>query len=235
MKADPQPLFAGTGPGSQTRDGCSVELYRRARYAGEIEHLRAHFLPGTSVLDLGCGTGLLAHRLLDFGCTVTGVDNSAEMLAHVSDRVRRVHADIEQLELPERFDVVLLPSGLVNHAEASIRHAFIAAASRHVAPHGQLILQCQNAHWLRTAVLGPLSRSSELSIEVAALDRATVDGVEQVRMTLRYLMGDDAWTHSFALVPLDESAIAALLRHHGFDEPVALDDARRWFAAKPRR
>jgi SAM-dependent methyltransferase len=235
MEATRQPHFTGTGPGSQTHDGCSVELYRRARYAGEIDHLRSHFLAGTSVLDLGCGTGLLAHRLLDFGCTVTGVDNSAEMLAHVSDRVRRIHADIERLDLGERFDVVLLPSGLINHADAAVRRAFIAAAGRHVAPHGQLILQCQDAHWLRTAALGPLSRSSELSIDVTALARTTVDGIEQVRMTLRYVMGDDAWTHAFALVPLDEAEIAALLRDHGFDAPVALDDARRWFAAKPRR
>ena len=188
MEATRQPHFTGTGPGSQTHDGCSVELYRRARYAGEIDHLRSHFLAGTSVLDLG-----------------------------------------------ERFDVVLLPSGLINHADAAVRRAFIAAASRHVAPHGQLILQCQDAHWLRTAALGPLSRSGELSIEVTAVARTTVDGIEQVRMTLRYVMGDDAWTHAFALVPLDEAAIAALLRDHGFDAPVALDDAPRWFVAKPRR
>ncbi|HIV21611.1 MAG TPA: methyltransferase domain-containing protein, partial [Candidatus Scatomorpha stercorigallinarum] len=39
-----------------------------------------------SVLDLGCGTGVLASRLAEAGCAVTGVDFSAEMLAEAARR-----------------------------------------------------------------------------------------------------------------------------------------------------
>ncbi|WP_431256496.1 class I SAM-dependent methyltransferase [Roseateles chitinivorans] len=224
-------VFSGTGPGAQTQDGCSVELYRRARYAGEIEHLRPRLPPGTTVLELGCGTGLLTHRLLDFGCEVTGVDNSTDMLAHVSERVRKVHADIEQLALAERFDVVLLPSGLINHADAAVRRAFVAAAARHVAPDGVLILKCQDAQWLRSAAIGHLVRSDGTSIDLVQVDRTPDAQEPRVRMTLKYAMGDDVWTHSFVVVPMDEPAIVQLLDEAGFAAPQALDAKREWFLA----
>ena len=49
-----------------------------------------------SVLDLGCGTGVLASRLAEAGCAVTGVDFSAEMLAEAARRcpsLRPIRAD----------------------------------------------------------------------------------------------------------------------------------------------
>lgn len=48
-----------------------------------FEKLRAHGvgLPGQRVLDLGTGTGVIARRLARQGCTVTGVDISAEQIA----------------------------------------------------------------------------------------------------------------------------------------------------------
>lgn len=221
--------FGGTGPGARARDGCSVELYRRQRYAGEIEHLRPRLAPGATVLELGCGTGLLAHRLLEFGCVVTGVDNAAEMLAHVSPDVRRVHADIEALRLDERFDVVLLPSGLVNHADGRVRRAFVAAAARHVAPHGEMILKRQDDAWLRTTQVGPLGALGDMAIAVDRVDRAS-DGV--VGMTLRYDLAGETWTHAFTVAPLDEAAVAQLLREEGFAAPAVLDERRLWLAAR---
>jgi SAM-dependent methyltransferase len=223
--------FRGTGPGAQTRDGCSVEVYRRASYAGQIEHLRPRLKPGTTVLELGCGTGLITHRLLEFGCNVTGVDNSADMLAHVSADVRRIHCDIERLALDARFDVVLLPSGLINHGDAAARRLFVAAGARHLLPDGQLILNCQDPAWLRTAAVGHVADNGVVSIELLHVDRRVDEQGMQVRMTLRYSMGEEAWTHSFTVVPLEESAIAQLLQEEGFGPLTALDESCGWFAA----
>ncbi|UXH77223.1 class I SAM-dependent methyltransferase [Roseateles amylovorans] len=226
-------VFEGSGPGAQTKDGCSVEVYRRSRYAGELEEIRPHLPSGAAVLELGCGTGLLTHRLLEFGCQVTGVDNSAEMLAHVSDRVRRIHADIEGLTLPERFDVVLLPSGLINHADPTVRGAFLAAARRHVAPDGHLIVNCHDAAWLRTAEVGTVGQTASLKLALTEVSRTTVDGEDRVHMVLRYTMDSESWTHAFWATPLDESAVKALLLANGFQRMEALDERRRWFAVRP--
>ncbi|WP_157522251.1 hypothetical protein [Mitsuaria sp. 7] len=54
-------------------------------------------------------------------------------------------------------------------------------------------------------------------------------------MTLKYSMGDDAWTHSFAVVPMDEPAIAQLLHEAGFAPPEALDGKREWLEARRAR
>ena len=67
-------------------------LYQDKNYDAEVELLerlfRAHGLNGTTVLDLGCGTGQHAIRLARRGYEVTGVDRSNEML-----RIARVKAE----------------------------------------------------------------------------------------------------------------------------------------------
>jgi SAM-dependent methyltransferase len=45
--------------------------------------------PGASVLDAGCGPGLVAEAFLAAGCHVTGVDLSAEMIARARARCAR--------------------------------------------------------------------------------------------------------------------------------------------------
>lgn len=226
--------FSGTGPGPQSADGCSVELYRRSPYAGEIELLKPWLPPGTTVLELGCGTGRLTHRLVEFGCRVTGVDNSADMLRHVSDAVQRVQADIETLQLDQRFDVVLLPSGMINHADGAVRRAFVAAAARHLAQEGRLILKRQPLHWLLSAKVGDVSSSADGSMEVTAVTRSPDPEGTQVRMALRYRIGADTWTHAFSVIALDEAPIAQLLQTEGFAPPQALDADRLWLSARPR-
>lgn len=233
MQPHHEQAFSGTGPGAQARDGCSVELYRRARYAGEIEHLRPLLPTGTKVLELGCGTGLLTHRLLEFGCEVTGVDNSAEMLTHVSPRVHRVCADIENLQLENRYDLVLLPSGLINHSAEGMRRAFLAAARRHLSPNGKLVLKCQDAAWLRTAATGWRSTSGELSMALLHAERVEREKQVEVRMTLQYTLGSDMWTHSFSVVPLDEADIQGLLEAEGFGPPEAMAGRSGWYVARP--
>ena len=122
--------FSGSGPGVQTPDGCSVELYRQLPYMGELDEVAAMLPAGASVLELGCGTGRLSSRLAAFGLRVTGVDESADMLAHLPQGVVSVRSSLHTLALPQTFDVVLLPSQLINQPSAATRQALPHARSR---------------------------------------------------------------------------------------------------------
>ncbi len=219
--------FSGQGPGAQAKDGCSVELYRRLPYAGEIEFLAPYLKPGMSLLELGCGTGRLTRRLLSFGCAVTAVDNSEEMLAHAPTAACLVCSDIEHLRLAQKFDVVILPSGLINHADGAVRSAFLATAAAHLKPSGRFILQRQDPAWLETAVVGPAGELHGLAIRIESVVR--VNGA--IEMTLKYTEGDQTWMHSFTLSSVDESMLQLQLRAAGFGQVIWLDVGRRWASA----
>ncbi len=69
---------------------------------------------GMEVLDAACGTGRFAQVLADRGCRVTGVDQSAAMLAKAEERlvaydqVTLLKEDLEHLPFPQdRFDRVV--------------------------------------------------------------------------------------------------------------------------------
>src|SRR5437879_2327630 len=88
-------FFSGSGPGERTSDGCSVALYARMPYLGELDDVRPLLTPGTSVLELGAGAGRLTRKLLEWGLNVTAVDNSADMRVYVPGDANRVVSDIE--------------------------------------------------------------------------------------------------------------------------------------------
>jgi ubiquinone/menaquinone biosynthesis C-methylase UbiE len=79
-------------------------------------HIGALFQPGQSALDLGCGTGEDALRLMQYGLRVRAIDASREMVQIARDR--GVDAEILPIEncglLDERFDAVLSNFGALN-------------------------------------------------------------------------------------------------------------------------
>lgn len=88
-----------------------------------------------SVLDLCCGTGLLAWHFLQRGYRVTGLDLSAPMLEYArqtaGDYARTgqatfVHADASDFSLDERFGLVVSTYDALNHLESldALRRCF---------------------------------------------------------------------------------------------------------------
>lgn len=205
-------LFSGEGPGIQTPDGCSVDLYRQMPYMGELEDIIELLVPGTSVLELGCGTGRLCARLAEVGCAVTGVDESAEMLALLPAGVESVRSKVEDLDLRRTYDAVLLASHLINHPDTAVREAFVHCARRHLQAGGLFLLKRHSVDWLQSARLGPAGHARGVAVSVEAISR----DVAFVHMTLRYELLNQIWRQSFVAVALSEAQIEQLLAEAGF-------------------
>jgi SAM-dependent methyltransferase len=107
---------------------------------GEVAVVQT-FAPRT-VLDAGCGTGRVAAELARRGVEVVGVDNDPEMIAAARAKapgLRWIVADLVELALPDRFDVVVLAGNVVPYVAAERRPAAVAACARHLALGGVLV------------------------------------------------------------------------------------------------
>jgi ubiquinone/menaquinone biosynthesis C-methylase UbiE len=93
---------------------------------------------GASVLEVGCGTGLMTRHLLARGANVTAIDNSAPML----ERARRrapgatfILDDIFAVTFARRYDFVLL-SYVLHELDADSRVRMLTVAKNALAPNG---------------------------------------------------------------------------------------------------
>lgn len=104
---------------------------------------------GIKVLDIGCGTGLVAKELADRGYDVTGLDIMPEALIFCKQRGIKniIKGDILNLPFKEgSFDIVLCLDMLyhqkVNDDEKALKEAF-----RIIAPGGKIIVtSCANKY-----------------------------------------------------------------------------------------
>jgi SAM-dependent methyltransferase len=180
--------------------GDDAERYNRARpsYPGAlIERIRAES-PGRDVLDVGCGTGIVARQLQAAGCTVLGVDPDRRM----AEVARRQGLDVEVARIEEwdpagrTFDAVV--AGQTWHWVEPVAGAAKAALA--LRPGGLVALFWNGVE--------PPPEVGEVTAEVL---RRVLPGMPVPRQGFSF--GGDAY------VPLAEKAGEGLRGAGGFGEP----------------
>lgn len=96
---------------------------------------------GEHILDLGCGTGDLAHQLLLMGCEVTGIDSSKQMIEEAKKKytgIKFVCADACYFEMNEKYDAVFSNAVLhwIKEQDAVLENIFF-----HLKPGGRFIAE----------------------------------------------------------------------------------------------
>jgi 2-polyprenyl-3-methyl-5-hydroxy-6-metoxy-1,4-benzoquinol methylase len=123
-----------------------AELYEALPFAEDLEPwLTLARRARPPVLYLGIGTGRLAAPLARAGVELLGVDSHPGMLAVIRRRLpalRVIEARVEDLQLTERFDLVIAPSHLLSD-DVRLRRGVEL-----LLPDGKLALELMNPHWL---------------------------------------------------------------------------------------
>ncbi|TCC62980.1 class I SAM-dependent methyltransferase [Kribbella pittospori] len=216
----------GTGPGPHTPDGSAIELYEVTPAHGEDELINAAIEPGSSILELGCGTGRITRPLLTLGHQVVAVDESPDMVARVTE-TETICSTIGDLRLDRRFDVVLMMSYLINVADDEERLRLLRTCAHHVRPGGAVLLQQQVPGMLR----GP-------TVMVNDHRRLVVSDVEELpgnrqAATLTHTIGDRSWSQRILTQNLSDDQLSAQLIEAGLTLADYLTPDKTWVRAQP--
>ncbi|MEU5592083.1 class I SAM-dependent methyltransferase [Streptomyces sp. NPDC020298] len=221
--------YDGTGPGAITPDGCAVELYSRLPVRDEPDIIAAAVPAGAHILELGSGVGRVTHSLLERGLTVTAVDESAEMLERVRG-ARTICSPIEDLDLGEKFDVVMLASFLVHAGDVEVRRGLLRTCARHVAEGGCVLIQREGGNY-HTEL--PRERVDPTGFTTRIVSAEPVgDGVNSVRA--EYVFPDAVWTQTFLSRPLSKEQFEEALAEAGLEVDEYLTPDRVWVRAVRR-
>jgi SAM-dependent methyltransferase len=166
-----------------------------------------------SVLDVGCGTGTLARRLIAAGYRVTGVDPSEGMLEVMRARSPQIHAvrgsGTELPFDPDSFDVVVSIATFHHIAEPAAVRATLAEMTRVSRPGGRVLIwdhNPRNPYWSSLMARVPQDTGEERLIPARELVDGLLAGGAQV-LRVEQLGAVPDFTPRFAL-----GAAAALER-----------------------
>lgn len=217
-----------------TPQNWDLERYaRNARFVAELGTPVLELLdpqPGETILDLGCGDGVLTEKLARLGCRVVGVDASAEQVHSALARGLDARViDAHELRFSAQFDAVFSNAALhwMRRPEKVIAGVF-----RALKPGGRFVAECGaagNVARIERALCDALARRGISAEPINPWYFPTADeyrakllvhGFEVVSMVVfarpTALPGDlAAWLETFAesfLAPLPPSQKRELIR-----------------------
>jgi trans-aconitate methyltransferase len=119
---------------------------------------------GEHILDVGCGDGVLTKKIADLGCSVIGLDSSAEFVVSARNLgLTVVQQSASEMDFGPRFDAVFSNAALHWMKDAD---AVIAGVARALRPGGRFVAEMGGQGCVKTL----------LSALVEELDRRGYDG-----------------------------------------------------------
>ena len=179
------------------------------------------------VIDVGCGTGVLASLFAARGHRVTGVDPAPAMLDIArrragGERVHWLQASAAHIDTEERFDLVVMSGHafqtLLDDSELSTA---LAGFHRLLAPAGRVAFETRNprAREWETWVADEVDRvRTAAGALVEVCYQTTAVAGERVTYEIRFRFpGEDTTVATDTLRFLDQPALARLLAGAGFE------------------
>ena len=122
--------------------------------AKRVAFIKQHAAPNGKILDVGCGTGVLAEALVKEGFAVTGLDPFQGMLKYVKKRVpelETVHGKGEDLPFPDNtFDFTYCVAVMHHVADKPNVRSTLMEMARVTKPGGKVMIwdhNPRNPYW----------------------------------------------------------------------------------------
>ncbi|BEL03111.1 class I SAM-dependent methyltransferase [Actinoplanes sichuanensis] len=111
--------------------------------AGEARLIDAMVPRGARILDAGCGTGRVGGHLAAAGHQITGVDLDPELITEARSQHPGAAwqvGDLSELDLPDRFDVIVCAGNVMAFAGPSTRGEILRRFRIHLAEGGRAVV-----------------------------------------------------------------------------------------------
>jgi SAM-dependent methyltransferase len=237
------------------RDAELVELYDvdnpggadHAYYRALADDIEAH-----SIIDLGCGTGLLTRSFVRPGRRVLGVDPSATMLDYArrqpgAESVTWIHGDAAAIPPTGTVDFATCTGNAIMHISPEALPSALAALAGALRQGGILSFESRNPvyreweQWTREATYGereiPAGRLREW-VEVSTVDDARVefdahnvfpDGEDRVYTSVLYFRTAEEFTQELGAAGFTD------ITFHGDWHDGPVEDSSRILVFRARR
>lgn len=199
------------------------------------------------VLDVCCGTGLMAAELVARGYQVVGVDASAAMLARARQRlavdVPLLHRELPDLGTDDVFDAVVSTFDSLNYLSQAQLEATLVAVARVLRPSGWFVFDLHTDALMAFTVENPVVQGEAaghrfiITSDVDVADRScdtsisltrVADGNAFVERHHQWFHTDEQVRHALALAGL---TLMRLAEEYG-EEPVGPSTLRATWTAR---
>lgn len=202
-------------------------FYRKIKdYDKEVRFLRsiARHVPDKTALDVCCGTGPHAKRLVAHGWAVTCLDLNKEMLARARRNVPGatfVQADLRHFRLPQRFSLIIVMFNSINYV---MTYAGLERALRtyhaHLKDGGLLVFDTLFTQQHFTDGYFGVQQFGEGALQIARIDKARRTG-DLGLVDITYVIHDGnkkrVINTTNKVLLLDPRKVIRLMRRVGFD------------------